>query len=363
MKASALQASTLKSSASRSLSARSSRPRCFAGGAPFLRVAAACAALTLLPVTSGMAAPFRDAANRTVELSGKVERIIPAGPPAQVLLYALAPEKLAGLVEAFPPAGRVFVPQAYRNLERIPRLSHTPKPEDMEKLRQLKADLVVDYGNTGPSYVAAINKAQADLGTPAILLDGSLAATPRNLRALGTLIGVPERGEKLAAAAQDVLDKLAPLAALPNEARPSVYLARGSDGLNAARPGTSLSEAITLAGGRNATPPGSGAFVRTTVEEVVALAPDVVVFEDQAALKSPLRAALPAKTRVYVDEAAPFGSLESPPSLNRLVGAAALAKILHPDRAPADPDYPAKIRETFFGPVPPGLTFTPLLTN
>jgi iron complex transport system substrate-binding protein len=99
------------------------------------------------------------------------------------------------------------------------------------------------------------------------------------------------------------------------------------------------------------------------VDEVVALAPDVVVFEAQAALKSPLRAALPAKTRVYVDEPAPFGSLESPPSLNRLVGALALAKILHPDRAPAAPDYPAKIRETFFGPAPAGLTFTPLLTN
>ena len=276
----------------------------------FGRAFAASVLFVLLPISAGSAGPFKDGADRSVEVPAKINRIIPAGPPAEVLLYALAPEKLAGLVEAFPTEGQAFVPEAYRNLGTIPRLSRKPTAEDMEALRHLSADLVVDYGNIGANYVTAANKAQQDLGIPAILLDGKLAATPGNLRQLGALIGVPERGERLAGLAQKVLDTLAPLAALGEEKKPSVYLARGGDGLNAVRPGTSLSEAIDLAGGRDAVKSGSGVFAKMSVEDVVALAPDVVVFEDPAAAKSALRAALPAKTRVFVDQPAPFGMLE-----------------------------------------------------
>lgn len=323
----------------------------------FLQATAALALLCF--ASSGLAAPFRDAADRTVDIGAKVDRIIPAGPPAEVLIYALAPGKLAGLVETFPAEGLSFVPEAYRKLEPIPRLSRGPTPEDFEKLKQLKADLVIDYGNVGKGFVASIDKAQTELGVPAILVDGKLAATPKVLREVGALIGAAERGERLAALAEKVLEKLAPLAALPEDKRPSVYLARGNDGLLAVRPGGSVGEAVDAAGGHNVVASGSGAFVKMKVEEVVGLAPDIVIFENADALKSPLRAALPAKTRVYLDQPAPFGALESPPSVNRLIGALALAAILHPEKS-ADAAFLANVQETFFGPIPAGQKFVPL---
>jgi iron complex transport system substrate-binding protein len=329
----------------------------------FGRAFAVLVLFALLPMSAGAAEPFKDAADRTVEIPAKITRIIPAGPPAQVLLYALAPERLAGLVEAFPAEGQAFVPAAFRSLPVIPRLSRSTTPADIESLKHLSADLVVDYGNIGANYVTAADKAQEELGIPTLLLDGKLAATPGNLRQLGALIGVSERGERLAGLAQKVLDRLAPLAALGDAQKVSVYLARGGDGLNAVRPGTSLSEAIDLAGGRDVVKPGSGVFAKMSVEDVVALEPDVVVFEDPAALKSALRAALPAKTRVFVDQPAPFGTLESPPSLNRLIGAVALAAILHPDRMPADQAFLVDLQQNFFGPIPAGLKFQPLVPN
>ncbi len=317
----------------------------------------------LLSVSAGLAGPFRDAANRTVEVPSKISRIIPAGPLAQVLVYALAPEKLAGLVEAFPAAGKAFVPEAYRNLAVIPRLSRATTDADIEALRGLSADLIVDYGSVTPTYVAAANKAQAELGKPAILLDGRLAALPHNLRQLGALIGVPERAERLAALAQKGLDKLAPLAAIENSSRESVYLARGSDGLMAVRPGGLLGEAIDLAGGRNAVWSGSGSFLKMSVTEVVELAPDIVIFEDPAALKSPLRASLPPKTKVFLDQPTPFGALDEPPSLNRLIGALVLASILQPDRLPLDPAFLTELQENFFGPIPATQKYLPLVAD
>jgi iron complex transport system substrate-binding protein len=333
-----------------------------AGMMHLLRTLAALVFVAALPAL-GFAGPFKDAADRTVDVPSKVARIIPAGPPAQVLLQALAPDKLAGLVEAFPAEGKAFVPDATRNLAVIPRLSRSPSEADIATLRGLAADLVVDYGSVGQNYVASINKAQADLGVPAILLDGRLAGTPANLRQLGLLIGVADRAEQLAALAQKALDKLAPLAALSSADRVSVYLARGSDGLNAARPGGSVGEAIEFAGGRNVVASGSGAFFKMEVADVVALTPDVVIFENAAALKSPLRAALPAKTRVYLDSPTPYGALESPPSLNRLIGALVLGSLLHPDRLPPDPAFVTKLHEAFFGPIPAGQKFAPLVAN
>ena len=48
-----------------------------------------------------MAAPaaartFVDAAGRSVEIRDRIERVLVAGPPAQVFVYVLAPEKMIG---------------------------------------------------------------------------------------------------------------------------------------------------------------------------------------------------------------------------------------------------------------------------
>ncbi|WP_244506587.1 hypothetical protein [Phyllobacterium sp. YR620] len=62
--------------------------------------------MTLLFLSFALAAraeTLTDAAGRTVELPARVERIMAAGPPASVLLYVLAPQKLAGWVHAPRP--------------------------------------------------------------------------------------------------------------------------------------------------------------------------------------------------------------------------------------------------------------------
>ena len=88
---------------------------------------------------------------------------------------------------------------------------------------------------------------------------------------------------------------------------------------------------------------------------VVALKPAVVVVSDLEALQSPLRAALPKSTRFVWDAGEPYKVLTGAPSLNRLVGAAALAAILHPDKADGDPDAILRRLETMLFPIPPGL--------
>lgn len=120
------------------------------------------------------------------------------------------------------------------------------------------------------------------------------------------------------------------------------------------RAGSSFDEPVRLAGGRNVVAATGGTFQRMDVAAVVALKPKVVIFAEEEALSSPLRRALPADTTIVLDAGEPYKALTGPPSLNRLVGLAALPAILHPETAKADPDYVLHVEAGLFPP-PPGL--------
>ncbi|MFN5190886.1 MAG: hypothetical protein ACK5DL_07125, partial [Burkholderiales bacterium] len=66
--------------------------------APLVMVLCWCAA----PTTVG-AQTFVDDAGRRIELPRKIERVYAAGPPASVLVMAIAPEKLIGWTRAMKP--------------------------------------------------------------------------------------------------------------------------------------------------------------------------------------------------------------------------------------------------------------------
>ena len=51
-----------------------------------------------------------DSAGRRVEVPARVERVYPAGGPAAIFLYTLAPEKMLGWTRALGPAERAFIP-------------------------------------------------------------------------------------------------------------------------------------------------------------------------------------------------------------------------------------------------------------
>jgi iron complex transport system substrate-binding protein len=312
------------------------------------------AALLLVVATSaafGAERPFVDAAGRSIDVPANITRVAPAGPPADVLLYALAPNLLIGLVEPFEARQKPLVPAATRDLPKAPRLTAETKPADIEALRAAKPDVIVDYGDLSARYVAYADKITKATGIPYVMFDGRAAATPQALRAAAQFLGQSQRGEEAAGAAAEILAQLAPLAQLPAAQITPVYHGRGKDGLQAVRPGSTLDEAVVLAGGRTVTPAGKGAFATLTAEDVAKFAPRVVIVGDAsaAAPESPLRKALPADTVFLVDPGVPFRWLEGPPSINRLLGALWLAAKLHPDHVSLQPETMRRLVNALFG--------------
>jgi iron complex transport system substrate-binding protein len=254
---------------------------------------------------------FIDSAGRKVQLPNSINRILPAGPPAEALLDSLAPEKSVRLVGPWTDVQKLF---------------------DVEAVCALCPDLIVDYGATDERYIAFANKVQTETGIPYLLLDGRLVKVPQIIRRLGAIVRKDVRAEDIAKTAEHALQKLASIMQKPVRERISVYYARGSDGLRAVRAGSSLEEAIVLAGGRNVVLPGEGTFSVMSANEVAMLKPSVVILANPTAaeLGAPLRQALPAETLFLVDPGSQYGWIERPPSLNRLSGALWLASRLYP---------------------------------
>ncbi|HTV32958.1 MAG TPA: iron ABC transporter substrate-binding protein [Methylocella sp.] len=309
-------------------------------------------------IRSAFAGGFTDSAGRLVSLPGSVKRIIPAGPPAEALLYSLAPETLLGLVEPWTDSQRKEAIPAARDLPNIPRVTRGEGALAIEAIKVFRPDLIIDYGAIDERYMVLADRVQSEVGIPYLLLDGRLAKVPEIVGRLGSILHRQERADLVAKTAESVLRKLALLNSNAARGRVSVYYARGSDGMRAVRAGSSLSEAIELAGGRNVITSGEGAFSMMKVDDVAALEPSVVVLADPKAAEigSPLRKALSRETHFLVDPGLPYGWIERPPSLNRLIGALWLASRLYPKEITFSADDARMLNATLFHQVQTNLT-------
>src|SRR5262249_32286981 len=151
------------------------------------------------------AATFTDAAGRHVELPARVEHVLAAGPPAAVLLYTLAPDKLMGWPEPLAPDTRKLLPARYGALPAVGRLTEKGGLS-AAAVAALHPDLTVDVGDVNPRYAKLADEIEKRTGIPYVLLDGRLAATASSYLALGRMLGAEARGGMLAAYAKRVLD-------------------------------------------------------------------------------------------------------------------------------------------------------------
>jgi iron complex transport system substrate-binding protein len=292
---------------------------------------ALCARATLsaasMPILSGailsviaapaIAAAVTDATGRTVTIPDHPTRVLPAGPPATVLLAAIAPGQMLGFPGPPSDEGRAVLAPAAGALPTVPRLTgHSPA------LRDLRPDLIIDYGSVAPRDKQLAEDTQQKTGIPTLLFDGSLGQIPTVARTIGRILHEPEQAEAVARFAEAIL-----ALPVPANSHPRVLYARGADGLLAAAPETDVTAIFTRLGWQIVAPEGTGTFRPATVDAIGKLDPDIIILADPAArtvLGTPPWAGLRAVRdgHAYIAPSAPFGWVEEPPSINRLLGLA-----------------------------------------
>jgi iron complex transport system substrate-binding protein len=311
-----------------------------AGRRGFLLGAAALAA----PAVARAQGPrdIVDSAGRRVRVPAQVRRVYAAGPPASILLFALAPDALIGWTSAFRDAERPFVQDRHAELPVLGRLTGRGNTANVEVVLQARPDAIFDYGTINDTYVSLADRVQAQTGIPYLLIDGAFDAIPRAFELVGELVGELARAAAFAAGVRATLADIdARVGRVPAAARPRIYYGRGPRGLETGLAGSINVEMIGRIGAANvAAAAGSGGLAQVSIEQVLAWNPDTILAGDpnffESVRRDPLWAPVAAvrARRVFLPPAVPFGWVDSPPSINRLLGLRWLGRVLYPDLFP-----------------------------
>ncbi len=159
----------------------------------------------ILAARHARAASVSDGAGRAVPVPARVERVFPAGPPAAIMLYTLAPELLLGWPRANRPQEREFLLPDIGGRPEVGRITGRGNTANLEVVLALKPDLILDVGSTSPTYVSLAERVQQQTGIPYALLDGRFDSIALGYRTLGALIGRPKQGEAFARVTEDMM--------------------------------------------------------------------------------------------------------------------------------------------------------------
>ena len=288
------------------------------------------------------AATVTDATGRALFVSTKVDRVFPAGPPAAILLYTLAPDLLLGWPRANRPEECAYMLAEVCTRAEVGRITGRGNTANLESVIALKPDLILDVGSTSATFVSLAERVQQQTNIPYALLDGRFDAVAETYRKLGELTGRQADAEKLARYAEDAIkNTIGSVASIAPSFRPRVYYARGPRGLVTGLGGSINVETIEMLA-ENVAGGNQGGLANVSIEQVLLWNPDVIITIDQdfaASVRSdPAWSTVKAVRdgRVHLSPKMPFGWVDFPPSVNRLIGLRWLAKILYPDKFPED---------------------------
>jgi len=288
--------------------------------------------------TSSRAAGFVDSAERYVVLPDRIGRVMAANQSAAVLIFVLAPEKLVGWSRPLSRGQQAYLPAKFARSPVVGQLTGPSPTATADTVARLHPDLIIDSGPVTPDAAAIADAIQQRTGIPYIILDGGIQQTPDMLETVGAMLGVAERGQTLAYEVRLAIDAVRGRLLIQSATeRPLVYYGRGADGLETGLPGSPVMADIEQTGVVNlAARLGHGELTRVTREQIFAWNPAVIIAQQHSFHNALQRdrawrgVAAVANKRIYLAPADPFGWIDDPPGVNRIVGLPWLSSLFYP---------------------------------
>ncbi len=292
------------------------------------------------------AAEYTDDLGRTVTIPDTIERVVPSGNLSQMILYSITPEKIVGWSSQLSGSAKEeYFSQDTVNLPVFGTFYGRKANLNKEALMAAAPDIVIDMGEikgSKESMIADLDSLQRDIVTPVIFIEAYLDNTPDVYRKLGALLEEEERGERLAAFAEDAIE-MARSARESITSPVTVYYSSSPDGLEAIAEGNFHGEVIEKVGAKNVVPSAFGESNNAvSMEQLYLWDPDVILLSDSEAYEralsddmwSMLRAV--EENRVYLVPTEPYSFIDSPPATNRIIGIYWLGNLLYPELYPVD---------------------------
>jgi len=311
---------------------------------------------TLAPATPAIAEPpvateepasetmqFTDSTGRTVELPANITKVAVSGPLAQIVLFALCPDKLVGVASAWDATAEQYLKTEYYNLPEIGQLYGGKGELNLEALLASGAEVVIDVGEPKETIAEDFDALEEQTGIPFVHITATMTTMGDAYTKLGELLNMPEEAKVLAEYCTKVYDRT--LEIVNSDEKANVVYCLGDTGLSVIAKGSFHADVIDLLSNNLAvvdSPSGKGTGNEIDLEQLLIWNPDVILFAPgsiyQSAGKDAAWQQLNAiKNGTYYE--VPFGPYNwvgFPPSVQRYLGMMWMAELLYPDTAQYD---------------------------
>lgn len=286
---------------------------------------------------------FTDSTGRTVEVPAEITRIAISGPMTQIIVFALAPEKLVGISSSWDEEAKPFISEEAYNLPLLGQLYGGKGEMNLEELLASDAQVVIDIGESKGSVKEDMDSLSEQTGIPFVHIEASLPTFGDAYEMLGELLGMEEEAAVLADYCRSVFDRAHDIAAKA-EKKNLLYIT-GAEGHNVIAANSYHSEVIDLLSNNLAvvdSPSSRGTGNEVDMEQILNWNPDFVIFapgsiyatvtEDEAWSSI---TAIANGNYIEVPNG-PYNWMGFPPSVQRLLGVIWMAKALYPETADYD---------------------------
>jgi iron complex transport system substrate-binding protein len=312
-------------------------PVCSLAAMFFLIAAMGCAVQKTPETSRSETYEFTDSCGRKVELPRNIERVVPSGPLAQIVLFTLCPDKLAGFGIDFSDRQFEYIDRKYASLPVLGNFYGDTL--NLESLMVTDPQIVIDVGEPMKKIREDMDGIQKKTGIPTIFVKMDMDSMVSAYRTLGEVVGETGQAQKMI----DYIEKTfaetrQKLELIPADGRVKVYYGQ-EDGLKAVVKGTVHADVIDIAGGLNVSEVEEsirGGASEISMEQLMLWNPDVVLFApnsiyDSVENRAEWKEISAIKNKKYYEVPnGPYNWIGRPPSVNRVLGVKWLTNLLYP---------------------------------
>lgn len=286
---------------------------------------------------------FTDSCGREVTVPADIQKIAVSGPLAQMVVFAIAPDKMVGVANAWDESAKTYFDAKYLELPLLGQLYGGKGELNLETLLAAAPDVVIDVGEPKDSMAEDLDALQEQTGIPFVHIDAYLASMDDTYAMLGDLLAMPNEAQGLADYCRYAYDKVKAIA--DSVEKVDLLYITGEEGLNVIAKGSYHAEVIDMLCNNLAVvdePSSKGTGNEVDMEQILNWNPAAVIFAPGSIYSTVADnenwQTIPAikDGRYYEVPMGPYNWMGFPPSVQRILGMQWMAKVLYPDAADYD---------------------------
>lgn len=307
---------------------------------------------------------FTDSLGREVELPANITAVAPSGHTANQILLTFSPEKLVCLSQELTEEQLKYIDDdGSLGLVDLPITGAAFGAKgDMNKESVAAAapQVIIDTGEPKDGLAEDLDALQEQMGIPVVFINTPLDGYGDAYRMLGDLLGMEDRGEKLASYCEDAYaETQSVMASIPESERINAAYLLGDAGLNAIAKDSYQSTVVDMCTNNVVVldnPSGSGAGNEISLEQIAVWDPELIVFGagsiydtvgDEAAWA---QISAIANDNYYEVPSEPYTWLNNPPTVNQILGLQWFPRLCYPDAFDTSmQDVVTDYYKTFYG--------------